>query len=103
VEQVSETVTPQEQVQAQQEVIQQQVEQATELNFELEDIIGELRRKKGLPPRPAYKAPNDLPIPQVEAPELIVGPTRAPDGEEGKAAKAPPPPPPVEEESEEDD
>lgn len=59
-EQLQEADTPKEQVEVQQQVVEQQIEQAADLNDELADIIEELRRKKGLPDKKPYVAPSEI-------------------------------------------
>jgi len=60
VEQVLEAETPGEKVAIQVETVDQQIKDADAFNEDLEDILNELRAKKGLPDAPAYKAPTEV-------------------------------------------
>lgn len=59
VQKVLDAKSADERVEVQDQIVEEQVEQADHLNEDLEEILAEIRRKKGLPPRPAYKAPSE--------------------------------------------
>lgn len=78
IEQLSGAGDVAEQTALQEQVIEQQVEQAEDLNDELARILEKLRREKGLPPKDPYVAPSEVAaqeqLQQVQAPEKVVAP-----------------------------
>jgi hypothetical protein len=70
-------------VEVQEEAIEDQIEDAEELNDELAAIIAELRQQKGLPPADPYKAPSDVPLQplQPHGPAIVLDLIRPPQGQ----------------------
>jgi hypothetical protein len=102
IQEVLEAKSPEEQIEVHEQIVEQQVEHADDINDELEELLLQIRLKKGLPAAPAYKAPTEIAAEQAlqrhqEQKQLLQEPVDLPNREAVAAEAAPEDEPEVDE------